>query len=332
MATSTASNIYDQQARNRRLTIVVIASFILFLTFLGFGLDAFVLGTIGEDLFVPIGTFAGVVVGCVSAFASARGGVETILSSTGATPVDPNNPAHRQLLNVVDEMRIASGLPMPRVVIVPDADPNAFATGMHPEKSVVAVTEGLLTTLNREELQGVVAHEMSHIRNFDIRLMTVVAALVGSVLIISDTATRSMRFGGVRSGGGKKGRGGGGGILFVVWIVAIILAPLVGRMLAMMVSRRREYLADASAAELTRNPLGLASALAKLEHAVEPTQTIRKGSAHLCIVDPLGRKVNAREGMSADLFGTHPPIERRIAELKAMAYLYEGGKVERSPA
>jgi heat shock protein HtpX len=210
---------------------------------------------------------------------------------------------------------------MPKVMVVPDPDPNAFATGMSPETGVVAVTEGLLTKLNRDELQGVVAHEMSHIRNYDIRLMTVVAALVGSVLILSDGATRSMRFGGMRGGSRRKSSsGGGGGILLIIWIIAIVLAPIIARMLAMLVSRKREYLADASAAELTRNPLGLASALQKLESAVAPTESIRKGSAHLCIVDPMGRKLNEKEGSIADLFATHPPIARRIQALNAMAY------------
>jgi heat shock protein HtpX len=312
-------NLYDQQAKNRRMTIFVMFGFGLFVAFLGFGVDAFLLGSISEDSFFPIGTIAGMLFGSISAFWSLNGGTKAVIASTGAQPVDSANPAHQQLINVVDEMRIASGMPMPQVYLIPDDDPNAFAAGSTPEKSVIAVTEGLLKTLNREELQGVVAHEMSHIRNYDIRVMTVIAALVGTVLVLSDVATRSMRFGGGQSRSKSKSSGAGG-ILFVVWIIAIILAPLIGQLLAMMVSRKREYLADASAAELTRNPLGLASALEKLDAAVTPTATIRKGSAHLCIVDPLGRTMNAKEGVTADLFGTHPPIEKRVEALKNMAY------------
>jgi heat shock protein HtpX len=312
-------NLLDQQSRNRRHTVLVMIGFAIFLAFLGLGVDAFLLGTVSEYGFFPIGSLFGIGTGFAMAFWSARGGAAAVIRSTGAVAADPADASHQQLINVVDEMRIASGLPMPKVMVVPDLDPNAFATGMSPETGVVAVTEGLLKTLNRDELQGVVAHEMSHIRNFDIRLMTVVAALVGSVLILSDGAARSMRFGG---GGSrrKSSNSSGGGPLFILWIIALILAPFIAQMLAMLVSRKREYLADASAAEMTRNPLGLASALEKLEASVAPTESIRKGSAHLCIVDPTGRKLNEKEGSFADLFGTHPPIAKRIQALKAMAY------------
>jgi heat shock protein HtpX len=228
----------------------------------------------------------------------------------------------KQLENVVDEMAIASGLPRPDVYVVPDMDPNAFATGRGPGSSSIAVTRGLLDVLNREELQGVVAHEMSHIRNLDVRLMTVVAAMVGTVALLADWARRmSWRGTPGRRGGGRKGSGGGPLLLVFlgVWLVAVIAAPLVSRALAMMVSRRREYLADASAAELTRNPLGLASALEKLDAAEAPTPTIHRGSAHLCIADPLGREVNLREGFWSDLFASHPPMRSRIEALRAMA-------------
>ena len=219
-------------------------------------------------------------------------------------------------------MAIAAGLPRPRVYVVPDADPNAFATGRNPEHSSLAVTRGLLDTLDREELQGVVAHEMSHIRNLDIRVMTVVAALVGAVALLADWARRGMMWGGRRKGG--DGSSGGAGALsivfFVVWLVAIALAPFMAQMLAMMVSRRREYLADASGAELTRNPIGLARALEKIEGAVAPTAAIKRGTAHLCIADPLGRQMNIKEGFWSDLFASHPPMAARIAALKAMAF------------
>lgn len=313
-------NLLDQQKHNRRLTVLVMLGFAVFTALLGLGFDAFFLGTVNEEAFLPLGTFAGVAVGFGSALWSMRSGAASVIKSTGAVDANPADAEHQQLINVVDEMRIASGLPMPRVMVVPDPDPNAFATGVTPETSVVAVTEGLLKTLNRDELQGVVAHEMSHIRNYDIRLMTVVAALVGTVLILSDGAGRSMRYGSMRGGSRSKKSGGGGGPLVILWIIAIILAPIIAQVLAMLVSRKREYLADASAAELTRNPLGLASALQKLENAVAPTETIRKGAAHLCIVDPTGRKLNEKEGKLADLFATHPPLSKRITLLKAMAY------------
>jgi heat shock protein HtpX len=167
----------------------------------------------------------------------------------------------------------------------------------------------------------VIAHEMSHIRNYDVRTMTVVAALVGAVALLSDWARRGMWWGGGRRRDRDDRGGGAAGLLFfAVWLVAILLAPLLAQLLAMMVSRRREYLADASGAELTRNPLGLASALAKIEAAVEPTAAINRGTAHLCIADPLGRQVNLTEGRLSNLFASHPPMAARIAALKAMAY------------
>ena len=298
-------------------------AFVVFLGFIGFGFDAFYLHTISEDVILPIGTAIALGFGSLSAAWSLQSGAKAVLTSTNAVPADPNNPAHKQLLNIVDEMTIASGLPRPQVFVVPDPDPNAFATGKDPEHSYVAVTQGLLDSLNREELQGVVAHEMSHIRNYDIRLMTVIAAMMGAILLLSDWARRGMFWGGWRRRSRSSGGSAGGAIalvLLVLWIVGVILAPLISQLMAMAVSRKREYLADASGAELTRNPMGLAHALQKLENASAPTASIKRGAAHLCIVDPLGRKINAKEGFAAELFGTHPPMNKRITALEAMAY------------
>jgi heat shock protein HtpX len=318
-------NIYEQQAHNKRLTLLVMLAFIVFLGILGLGFDSFYLGTVNQHLFLPLGTFAAVAFGTGSAVWSLRGGSRAVLNSSGAVPADPANPAQHQLINVVEEMAIASGLPRPAVYVVPDADPNAFATGSTPETSAIAVTQGLLDSLTREELQGVVAHEMSHIRNYDVRLMTVVAALLGAILLLADWARRSLWYGGGSRRRRSSGASGGAGIiLLVVWLLGIILAPIIGQIMAMAVSRRREYLADASGAELTRNPLGLANALKKLDSASAPTASIKRGAAHLCIVDPLGRNVNSKEGATAELFGTHPPIAKRILALQAMAYQFRG--------
>ena len=321
-------NLYEQQSANRRKTWLIMFAFVAFLFVLGLGFDAFYLGEAGGN--VPIGSIVALGVGSVSALASYYHGDRAVLLATGAQPVDALVAAApdadrlklRQLENVVDEVSIAAGLPRPRVYVVPDPDPNAFATGRGPEHASIAVTRGLLDTLNREELQGVVAHELSHVRNYDIRVMTIVAALVGAVALISDWARRGMQFGGGGRRRDERDRGGGaaGVIFFVIWIVAILLAPFIAQMLAMMVSRRREYLADASGAELTRNPLGLASALEKIESAVAPTQAINRGSAHLCIADPLGRQMNLKEGFWSDLFASHPPMPARIAALKQMAF------------
>ena len=307
-------NIYEQQTANKRNTILVMGMFTLFIGFLGFGVDAFVLGT-GTQF--PIATFIALCIGAGSASWGLSSGAKTVLASTSATPVPPDDPKYQQLRNVVDEMTIASGLPRPQLFVIPDADPNAFATGKDPEHACIAVTEGLLEKLNRDELQAVVAHEMSHVRNYDIRMMTVVAALGGAVMLLSEFGLRTMQFG----GGRKRGRGGNlGPIVLVLWLVAMILAPFIMQLLSMAVSRQREYLADASGAELTRNPQALASALEKIDAAVEPTRSIKKGTGHLCIADPLGRSINSKEGSFADLFATHPPIGKRIMLLKAMAY------------
>ena len=220
-------------------------------------------------------------------------------------------------------MSIAAGLPKPKVFVVPDADPNAFATGRDAEHASIAVTQGLLEAVNREELQAVVAHELSHIRNLDIRLMTVIAAMVGAIALMADWTSRGLRSGvgrGSSSRGRGRSKGGAGALLLVVWIVAMLLAPIIGQTLAMMVSRRREFLADASGAELTRNPLALASALEKIEQAHGPTVSVKRGTAHLCIADPLGRAMGFRQGWLPDLLASHPPMTSRIAALRQMAY------------
>lgn len=304
--------------------------FVLFLTFLGAGFDLFAIG--GGGTYVPVGTTIALLVGFGSSWASMRLGDRMVLASSSAEPLDEalaraatddEKLRYHQLDNIVEEMAIAAGVPKPATYVVPDPDPNAFATGRDPQHASLAVTEGLLQTLNRDELQGVVAHEMSHIRNFDIRLMMIVAALVGAVALMSDWAARGMRFGGVRDRSRRDDDRGGGGaagaIFFVLWIVAIILAPIVGRLLAMWVSRTREYQADASGAQLTRNPLGLASALEKIEDAVEPTTAIKRGTAHLCIADPMGKAADGESRLSG-LWATHPPMEKRIDALKQMAY------------
>ena len=303
--------------------------FVAFLLFLGYGFDRFYLG--GGEVPFPIGTFSALCVGTVSAWSSYYAGDRAVLLSTGAVAVDCAMVAAseedrlklRQLENVVDEMSIAAGIPRPKVYVIPDPDPNAFATGRNHEHASIAVTRGLLDVVNREELQAVVAHELSHVRNLDIRLMTVIAAMVGAAVLLSDWAGRGMRMGGGSGGRGRKSgkdNGGWGVILLVIWIIAVILAPLIGQALAMMVSRRREYLADASAAELTRNPLALARALGKIDAADAPTAAIKRGTAHLCIADPLGRSVGLREGSWANLMASHPPMKNRIAALHAMGF------------
>jgi len=328
-------NLYEQQKANRRRTWLVMSALVVLLVVAGAGLDVAYVSR--GDTFVPVASLLALTGGSMSAAASYYAGARAVLASSHARPLadvaaDADGDERlklKQLENVVDEMAIASGLPRPDVYVVPDPDPNAFAAGRGPGHSSIAVTRGLLDVLTRDELQGVVAHEMSHIRNFDVRLMTVVAAMVGTVALLSDWARRMSWRGTPGRRGGSRRDAGDGLLLFVffgIWLVTVIAAPLVSRALAMMVSRRREYLADATAAELTRNPLGLASALEKLDAAEAPTPTIHRGSAHLCIADPLGRQVNLREGFWADLFASHPPMRSRIEALRAMALLPKAPK------
>jgi heat shock protein HtpX len=325
-------NLFQQQAANRQRTTWLVIGFVLFFAWLGFGGD-FILSryTAGAEpgAYHHTGPWIGILVTVVAAIMAAyayRTGPEKVMWATGAREIQtPGTDDERQLVNVVEEMAIAAGLPRPRIWIVPDPDPNAFATGRDPQHSHVAVTEGLLVKLSRDELQAVVAHEMGHIKNFDVRLMTTLAALVGAVLLIQDGVWRVLR-GGPRLGGGG-GRGGKKSdagpliaILLVVWVVSWLLAPLITQLLAVSVSRKREYLADAMGAQFTRNPLALATALEKIEHSHEPTLAIKRGAAHLCIADPLGRRLTNKEGFLADAFSTHPPMAMRIARLKGMGY------------
>jgi len=332
-------NLFAQQETNRRQSVWLVAGFILFFAWLGFGGDwALYLNTAGagpqgyHHTIPALGILSTLLASGICWF-SWRFGAQRVLWATGAWElIEPATPQQKQLVNVVEEMAIASGLPRPRIWIVPDPDPNAFATGITPQTANLAVTEGLLDALDRDELQGVVAHEMAHVSNYDTRLMTLLAAMVGAIALMSDGMSRFLRFGGRigsgnggRSGGGGSDRGGKGGgplvlVVLVLWIISMLLAPVVSRLLAMAVSRKREYLADATGAQFTRNPAALASALEKIEAAAEPTRTITRGAAHLCIVDPAARKISEREGLVADVFASHPPIRQRIIRLRGMAY------------
>jgi heat shock protein HtpX len=314
-------SFYELQAANRRKTAFLIGAFLVLFAALGYGFDWFFGLSMhrGGGMGVPLPVFSliGFGIGALSTLSSYYGGDRQVLNATGAKQADPNVPDQKQLLNVVDEMRVASGLPPVVVYVVPDPDPNAFAVGRDPQHASIAVTQGLLDKLNREELQGVVGHELSHVKNLDIRTMTLVAALYGGIVLLSDMGARSMRWGRL---GGRGGDRRGGGVLFLVlWLFLLFLAPILGQLMALAVSRSREYDADASSAEMTRDPLGLASALRKIDAATEPTRSIGRGAAHLCIADPRGRELNQGESGWANLWGTHPPISKRIALLESMA-------------
>jgi heat shock protein HtpX len=241
-------------------------------------------------------------------------GKDIMLSTSGAKPITPD--VHPQLYNVVEEMRIAAGLNVtPKIYIINSEMPNAFATGIKPENSAIAVTAGLLSRMNRDELQGVVAHEMSHINNRDIRFMTIAGVMMGTIIIISQFFLRGMFY----SGGGRRSSSKGGGqaqiIILIIAVVFAILAPILARLLYFALSRKREYLADASAVRLTRYPEGLASALEKIANSDAVMPTANKVTAPMYICNPLKRKNNK----VSDLSSTHPPISERIRILRNMS-------------
>jgi len=328
-------NLFAQQEANKRKSAWLVIGFVVFFAWIGFGGDlAFYLET--RDLpperyhhIVPwIGLIACAIAGGTAWYAW-RNGTRRVLQAAGAQElIEPATPELKRLDNVVEEMAIAAGLPKPKIWIIPDADPNAFATGRDPFTAHIAVTEGLLQLLDRDELQAVVAHEMSHIRNYDVRLMTLLAAMVGAIALMSDVLRQFLRFGGGSGRGGGRGGGKGKGnplalVVLVLWIVTLILAPIISRILSMGVSRKREYLADASGAQLTRNPMALASALEKIDGVPEATKSIARGAAHMCIVDPGERRIAAKEGFVGNLLASHPPIRVRVARLHGMAYIAE---------
>jgi heat shock protein HtpX len=236
-----------------------------------------------------------------------------VLGISRAKPVTKEE--YPYLYNVVEGLAIAAGIPTPRCYVIDDTAPNAFSTGRKPETAVICVTSGLLQKLNRVELEGVIAHEMSHIKNFDIRLQTLVVVMAGVVALLSDWMLRTFWWGGGRRRGrGRGGDGAAGGVFILVGLALAVLSPVIATIIQLAISRKREFLADASGAMLTRYPAGLASALRKISADAEPLEAANKATAHLYIVNPLkdpGKGLNR-------LFSTHPPVEERIAALEKM--------------
>lgn len=304
-----ASSFYDQIAANRRNSFLMAAFVIIILALLGFTIGFAVFGS-------PEGgvgtTVVAVLLGGLSGAFTYFAGDSLVLGVSGARQVDETQAP--QLMNVVREMSIAGNVPMPRVHIIDDTAPNAFATGRDPKHASIAVTTGLLEKLDREELQGVIGHELSHVRNLDIRFALVVAVMVGAIAILADFFLRFTFW-----GGGRRDRDGGGGggaaaLIFVLAIVLAILAPLISRFIQLAVSRQREYLADASAVELTRNPYGLERALAKISGDPEVLEVANRGTQHLYFTNPI-KKFEER---SSSLMSTHPAIIDRINRLRQL--------------
>jgi heat shock protein HtpX len=330
-----SGNLFAQQEANRKASRRLVAGFILFVAWLGFGGDLiWYLATrnsegdmAGAHIFPGVGLLMTLIAGGM-AWAGYRFGPTMLMAASQAKEIDtPSNEYEQRLVNVVDEISIASGVRRPRIWIVPDDAPNAFATGVRPDDGHIAVTQGALETLNRDELQGVVAHEMGHIANYDVRLMTLLTALVGMVAMMHNVGFRMGRFG----GGGRRSRSSkdsGGGILVIVllvlWVISWLLAPLITRLMVMKVGRSREYLADAMSAQYTRNPGALADALVKIGSSDIKPRAIPRSSAQLCIANPYHSKWDEREGRMANLMATHPPLRERVQRLREMAYQNSG--------
>ena len=296
--------LYQQIAKNKRMTVVVMVGFMLLVALIG--------SAVGYVFFnsSTAGLIMAIVIGLVYMLLMLSQSTDVVMSMNNAHEITSPDQAP-ELWHVVEDMALVGQIPMPRVFIIDDPSPNAFATGPNPEHAAVAATSGILTRLNREELEGVMAHEVSHIRNYDIRLQTTALALAAAISMLVDFASHSFFWGGGRRDDDREGSSALDLIMMVVSILAIILGPLAASMAQMALSRNREYLADASAVELTRNPLGLISALQKISSS-EPMQAADPSSASMYIANPF------KDGSWTHLFDTHPPIEKRIERLRNM--------------
>ncbi|MFS9448652.1 zinc metalloprotease HtpX [Streptococcus cristatus] len=297
--------LFDQIASNKRRTWVLLVAFFALLALIGAAVGYLWLDS-------PFGGMAiAFIIGGIYAVSMIFQSTEIVMSMNGAREVSEQEAP--ELYHVVQDMAMVAQIPMPRVYIVEDASPNAFATGSKPENAAVAATTGLLALMNREELEGVMGHEVSHIRNYDIRISTIAVALTSAVTMLSSMAGRMMWFG----GGGRRRNdrdndNGLGIVLMIVSILALLLAPLAATLVQLAISRQREYLADASSVELTRNPKGMINALLKLDNSQPMEHHVDDASAALYINDP------KKKGGLQKLFYTHPPISDRVERLKNM--------------
>jgi heat shock protein HtpX len=314
----------DLIAANKRNSLLLVAVFVLFTTVvlagLCLGILALTVPAFVERLHWGQGLVIGGLAGLVAlllALLGYYGGDDLLLAISHAREI--KHPDDPQLFNVVEEMAIAAGIPVPRVYLIDDPAPNAFATGRDPRHAVVAITTGLRSKLNREELQGVMAHEVSHIRNYDIRLMLLMAVLIGTVVMFADFFWQVLRWGPGDDRDSKSDRDGGGIVALVLFLLALVLAlvaPVLAQIIQFAVSRQREYLADASGVELTRNPLGLAHALRKIDADPAVLRSANRGTAHLYIANPIKKF----EDRARTVFASHPPIADRIRRLEALAH------------
>lgn len=308
-------NIYEVQQSNKIKSSIIT---VLFLAFSFFSI--YILGTaFGYYNGYQTGGFGYVgvalIVSGISTFVSYYYSDKIVLSVSGARIA--NSKEHKVFTSVADNLCIGAGLPKPKLYVIEDSAPNAFATGRDPEHAVVCVTTGLLDKLNRTELEGVVAHELSHIKNYDIRLMSIVSVMVGLIALLGDWFFRVRFFGGNRDREDNNNQLGA--IIMVVGIIFAILSPIIAQLIQLAISRRREFLADASAIAITRQPQGLISALQKISSDHEPLEVANKATAHLYIANPFKDKAKSGVSWFSNLFNTHPPIQERIAHLAKMS-------------
>ena len=306
------SSFYGQISANKRNSFLLAFAVTLIFAVLGLAIGYAIVGSPAG----AIGVMAlALTVGVLSGVGSYFSGDKLVLAVSGARPVDATSAP--QLLNVVQELALAANVPMPAVYVIDDTAPNAFATGRDPAHASIAITTGLLEKLDREELQGVIGHELSHVRNLDIRFSLVVGVMVGAIAILADFFLRFTFWGGMSGRRSSNRDSGGNGIQAVILVIAIvlaILAPIISRFIQLAVSRQREYLADASSVELTRNPYGLERALAKIGGDQEVLEVANRGTQHMYFTNPI-KKFEAR---SSGLMDTHPSILDRINRLRQL--------------
>lgn len=307
-------NIYEAVDANKRKSAIIVVLFAAFVAAAVYFISQATGIYLGyEPGGLGIAGIALIIAGLMS-FGSYYYSDKIVLKISGAKPA--NRKRDFLFYTVVENLSIASGLPKPRLYVIDDSAPNAFATGRDPEHAVVCATTGLLSKLDRTELEGVIAHELSHIKNYDIRLMSVVAVLVGMVALLGDFFLRMSFYGRRRDSSRKVGQLGV--VILVLGILFAILSPIIAKLIQLAISRRREFLADAGSVSLTRQPSGLISALRKISTDREPLEAANKATAHLYIVNPFKGKMRSAVGWFAGLFNTHPPISERIKTLETM--------------
>jgi heat shock protein HtpX len=305
------SSFYGQISANRRNSFLLAGVVVVLFGLLGFTVGYALTGSSAGALGV---TALALGIGAVTGVASYFSGDKLVLAVSGAREVSEADAP--QLLNVIRELTLAANLPMPRVYVIDDTAPNAFATGRDPKHASIAITTGLLEKLDREELQGVIGHELSHVRNLDIRFSLIVGVMVGAIAILADFFLRFTFWGGVvgRRSSSREGGNSAQAIIAIVAIILAILAPIISRFIQLAVSRQREYLADASSVELTRNPYGLERALAKIATDQEVLEVANRGTQHMYFTNPIKKF----EDRSSGLMSTHPPILDRINRLRQL--------------